>query len=432
MSAVESLRVGWCPGALRPMRVGDGLLVRVKPRANRLTIAQAEAVTAAAQAFGNGILNITGRANLQIRGVSDGTLPGLTATLLQAGLLDLTPEGEAARNVLCSPLAGCEPDAAFDIRPAAAALEQALADEERFHRLPAKFNWTVDDGGSLGLAEVPGDVRFTAVAGPGGPGFRIDLAQGRTTGFCAAGDIVQAAAALADGFLALCAERRLEPHRMADLVAACGAAAILERAGLPLPGSGWSAPPPRSPIGRWQVGATHVVGAAPAFGRLEADALARFTKAAKRARAVTLVLTPWRSLLAADLDPAGAALLLEAAAAAGLVTDPTDRRLAVAACAGEPACRRAGAPVQVHAARWARLVGTPAPGTTGLHVSGCAKGCAHAAPAPLTLVARAGLYDLVRDGRAGDPPDVTGLSVEAVTAMLSGRTHTRGSRVPDL
>ena len=32
---------GWCPGALRPMQSGDGLVVRIRPRGGRLSPAQA-------------------------------------------------------------------------------------------------------------------------------------------------------------------------------------------------------------------------------------------------------------------------------------------------------------------------------------------------------------------------------------------------------
>ncbi|MFD1807161.1 hypothetical protein ACFSHQ_00890 [Gemmobacter lanyuensis] len=32
---------GWCPGALRPMMSGDGLVVRVRPRLGRLRADQA-------------------------------------------------------------------------------------------------------------------------------------------------------------------------------------------------------------------------------------------------------------------------------------------------------------------------------------------------------------------------------------------------------
>ena len=120
-----ALRVGWCPGALRPMRVGDGLLVRIKPRGNRVTIEQAEAVANLSSRFGNGVLNITGRGNLQLRGATEDGFPDLIDGLAAAGLLDLSAEGEAVRNVVSSPLAGTDPAALLDIRPGVAAWDGA-------------------------------------------------------------------------------------------------------------------------------------------------------------------------------------------------------------------------------------------------------------------------------------------------------------------
>ncbi|WP_198586453.1 hypothetical protein [Methylosinus trichosporium] len=44
-----------------------------------------------------------------------------------------------------------------------------------------------------------------------------------------------------------------------------------------------------------------------------------------------------------------------------------------------------------------------------LHVAGCAKGCAHAAPADLTIVATPRGYDLVVRGAAADGPRIRDL-----------------------
>ena len=41
MTATAHLRKGWCPGALRPMQSGDGLLLRVRPKAGSFSIAAA-------------------------------------------------------------------------------------------------------------------------------------------------------------------------------------------------------------------------------------------------------------------------------------------------------------------------------------------------------------------------------------------------------
>ena len=58
-----------------------------------------------------------------------------------------------------------------------------------------------------------------------------------------------------------------------------------------------------------------------------------------------------------------------------------------------------------------------AAGFTNLHVSGCAKGCAYPRPAT-TLVGRNGRYDVIRHGRAGDRPDLTGLTLSQAMAAL--------------
>ena len=68
---------GWCPDAWRPMMAGDGLLVRVRPPLARLTAQQAEGLCDAAKAHGNGQIDLTARANLQLRGVAEATWPAL-------------------------------------------------------------------------------------------------------------------------------------------------------------------------------------------------------------------------------------------------------------------------------------------------------------------------------------------------------------------
>ncbi len=113
MKSAAALEVkGWCPGALRPMRSGDGLIVRVRPLCGRFTPNELMALAEAAQRFGNGHIDLTRRANLQIRGASEETLPGLHEIIGGLGLLDATPEAEAVRNLMISPLAGIDPTAA--------------------------------------------------------------------------------------------------------------------------------------------------------------------------------------------------------------------------------------------------------------------------------------------------------------------------------
>ena len=72
---------GWCPDAWRPMMAGDGLLVRVRPPLARLTARQVEGLCEAATRYGNGQIDLTSRANLQLRGATDTSWPALLADL---------------------------------------------------------------------------------------------------------------------------------------------------------------------------------------------------------------------------------------------------------------------------------------------------------------------------------------------------------------
>ncbi len=86
------------------MESGDGLIVRVRPVLARLTAAQVLGLCEAARAHGSGIIDLTSRANLQLRGVRAGAHEALLEALWALGLLDADPGVEGRRNVLVAPL----------------------------------------------------------------------------------------------------------------------------------------------------------------------------------------------------------------------------------------------------------------------------------------------------------------------------------------
>jgi len=94
------------------------------------------------------------------------------------------------------------------------------------------------------------------------------------------------------------------------------------------------------------------------------------------------------------------------------VTAADDPRLAIDACTGRPACPQAHADTRALATALAPHLGAGA----SLHVSGCAKGCAHPGIAAITLVATDDGFDLIRNGSAGDKPLVHGLTREQLLA----------------
>ncbi len=407
------------------MAAGDGLLVRIKPRGGVLTLGQAVGVADLAARFGNGALTLTARANLQIRGVSADGVEALAAGLATLGLLDPSVEAEAVRNVVSSPLAGHDTTAVLDVRPATAALEDELVRNPLLWRLYPKTCWVVDGGGALPLDTVAADVRFEAGFRDGCAGFAIRLAgEGTRAAWCEQSGLADTAVALAQVTLELGGDGSA-PSRIRDLVAANGAAAVFDRAGLAHRRTEPVHPmTPIVPVGLGWSGDRHWVGIAPPFGWMNADGLRLLSRQMAEAGAVDLRLTPWRTLLVPGLTSTTAHALLAALTSSSAsgpdapILDPADARLTVAACSGAPACHRATTPVRADAERLAAALGPDRSPGIALHVSGCAKGCAHPGPAPSTLVGRDGLYDLVRHGSAGDRPVRRGLSAEAVAAML--------------
>ena len=422
MSAASQPK-GWCPGALRPMLSGDGYLVRLRISGGVVSAIAARAIAECAQRYGNGLLDLSARANLQLRGVQEESLAALVEALQVHGLIDESAEAEAVRNVLASPLAGLAPDAAFDIRPYVRALEQRLASDEALHGLPSKFGFIVDDGGGLGLSDLGADIRFVALHDQSAPRFMVSLAGCDDGAVIEASELPDVAARLATAFINEACKSETPPRRMGALVAKRGAAVIWRAAELaPSPQTPGVATPPQP------LGASGFLGLGFAFGRVSARDLAWLADMAQAHGSSELRLTPWRAILLPGVDAKAARDILSQADD-HFITDPNDARLAVIACPGAPACASADAPTQGDALALAPLARALSPSGVTLHVSGCAKGCARPAATAITLVARAGLYDLIIQGRASDTPVQHGLDLTACRAALRAMAATEGARL---
>ena len=420
---------GWCPGALRPMESGDGLIVRLKITGGIVDIRLALEIARWSRCSGNGQIDLSARANLQLRGVSAQSLPLLQDALAAAGLLDGDERGEAVRNVISTPLAGIDPNAVLDVRPIARNLEQRLANDTASHDLPGKFGFAIDDGGSLGLDGVSGDICFQARQAAYGPCFDIYLAGApdERLGPCRPDTLPDTALAIITVFLKARAQQNGGIRRMSDLVAALGAAEIGRASGLAhvrLPRPVGHMARPAAFLGVHPLGSAAFVGIGLPFGRISAEALASVAREAAEHGARELRLTPWRTILAPVPSIQLAQGLSSRLAKDSFILDSADPRCRIAACPGAPDCLHATTPVRSDAATLAmQLAGALGSGIL-LHVSGCAKGCAHPRAAPVTLVGRSGRYDLVLDGTPSAPAIRQNLTVdEAGEAIRCAMAH---------
>jgi precorrin-3B synthase len=424
---------GWCPGALKPMRSGDGLIVRVRPRCGMFRPDELVVLAEAAQRFGNGHIDLTRRANLQIRGVGEESLPGLHDVIGGLGLLDPTPEGEAVRNLMISPLAGVDPAEVLDIRGIALEIARLLVSERALWALPSKFGFIVDGCGTLTLADERADIRLTAIRNGANPSVAIGI--DTQAGIDWLGSVSPAAAATAAMETAR-AFLEVTPNKMRQRVrdlSAKGFASL--RSAMRSRLDPLTVVPEKTAgssvrrVGLLDLGpGRFAVGIAAPFGRVETDQLRILAGEMAAFGVKEIRLSPWRILYAGIPGASIGQAILDVAGGAGLIVDPDDPLLRVEACPGAPACRSTRLDTRGDARRLAAL--SSRFGFEGtIHVSGCAKGCAKSAAADLVLVGAEDVYGIVRNGTAGDRPAssasfaVLAADPDAIFASVEGRHH---------
>lgn len=360
------------------MMAGDGLLVRVRPRLGRVPRVALLGLCRAALRHGNGEIDATSRAGLQIRGVREDSWRALIDALLELGLIDPHPGVEARAAVLVAP----DHVPGDDTHRLAQAMYARIAE---LPDLPGKVGFAIDAGTAPVLQDAPADFRIER----GASGGLILRAEGRHRGTpLERGREIDTLVALARWFVET---GGADSGRMARHAAA-------------LPTWAREQESPAMPAPRIRPG-VHPLGLAVAlpFGRIAAAAFIRWLEAEPGISAVRV--TPWRMLLC----EAGAAIGSPADSDA-LIVDPIAPVLRADACVGAPACPQANAATRALARQLAPHVGGR------LHVSGCAKGCARAAPADVVLTARDGVFDLAFDARAGATPVHAGLDAAQILA----------------
>jgi precorrin-3B synthase len=386
-----------------PLPTGDGLLARLAV-ARAMSLERFAALCAAARTHGNGIIEITARGSIQVRGLRAGSAPTF-ATAVEA--LDIADAAEG--RVLSNPLAGLDPHETFDVSGIARSLREALVESGLAAKLAPKVSVVVDGGGALHLDTIPCDIRLRAAAARNAVQFHVTLAidhAGETPlGAVASDHAVEAALKWLDAIAA-----RGPTARARDLSLPAERAAM-KRARFPAAAIG-----------------THslrddslALGIGLPFGHGDAGALLKLLEEARRANTASVRPAPGRALLMIGVPPKQAPLLCSAAERLGFITTCDDPRRRVVACAGAPACAAAQIPTRALAPVVSAVAEVDA---TTIHLSGCAKGCAHPEPAALTIVGIDGKCGIVRNGRAQDAP-AEFVAADDVPRLLGERTAVR-------
>lgn len=387
---------GWCPGALRPMQSGDGLVLRIRPRNGRLMPDQTRAIADLSARMGNGLMDLTSRANLQLRGLDERGHEQALATLAALDLLDPTPQAEARRNIILSPFAAPDSSPWQLAEILATALTANDAPE-----IPTKFGFAIDTPPPV-LQTAPADIRLLPqptgwIIQPEGGDWALHAQN--------APDAASQALSLTRWFLkdgAPNGRGRMRDYLRRKPEPPAGAIPLPPSLFSKYPADRAAQQPPLPPApgptpNGWLLGF--------AFGQITAAQLAAID--------APLRLTPWRMLLVES--PARPRI-------PGAIEAPGDPLLRTHACTGAPGCPQALAETRSLARDLARDL---APFTPSLHVSGCAKGCAHRGRAAVTLVATGpDRFDLIAEGTVADPPLYRDLSrIDAARIVAQGKPH---------
>ncbi|MFE7799267.1 precorrin-3B synthase [Nocardia sp. NPDC057440] len=312
-----------CPGVLRLHQAADGPLARIRVPGGRLEAQQLQALAEAARELGDGNIELTARANVQLRQVRDAT--ELTARLETAGLLP-SHTHERVRNIVASPLAGRVGGRA-DVHQLVPELDAGLLAAPRLADLPGRVLFTLDDGRG-DVSGLGGDIGVHAVDADE---FAVLLA-GLDTGIrVSATDAVDIMLAAAHSFLDLSSGQwRLHEidngvERITGLLGLTAHADRLKIGATQDIPIGWLA----QDDGRVSLGAGVRLGSLPAR-------TAEFIAAVER----PVFVTPWRSLVLADLEEWPAEQVVRVLAPMGLIFDANSPWLLVSACAGQPGCAK--------------------------------------------------------------------------------------------
>ncbi|GGP07770.1 precorrin-3B synthase [Nonomuraea glycinis] len=361
-----------CPGALQVHEAADGPLARVRLPGGAVTAPQLREIAACADELGSGVIELTSRANVQVRALRSAS--AFAERIASAGLLPSAAH-ERVRNIVGSPLSGRGSGGSLDTQPMVDALDQALCSRARLAALPGRFLFALDDGTGdvIGLGA---DVTFAAEGSRLG---RLLLA-GSDLGLAAHPDtVIDLMIAAAEAFLderashAAWRIHELEngPRRIAarlnDMTTESPAApAILAEAS-------------RHADLRDSPAIRRAGRIAQRDGRVALEALVplgRLTPAQAVALAnagTTVRLTPWRTAVLLNLSPGEADRAANTLEEAGLVVDPASPWAGVTACTGRPGCAKSLADVQADARRWVSGLDT-AP-RTPVHWAGCERRC---------------------------------------------------------
>ncbi|MEG4217998.1 precorrin-3B synthase [Microcoleus sp. Pol14C6] len=399
-----------CPGLFYGSQARDGVLSRMRIPGGILNAQQCRTIADLAAQYSTGCLQVTNRANLQIREVNSEIAPEVWNRLQELGIASRRVEVDPIRNIMASPTAGIDRQQLLDTRPLVKAWDDYLQTHSELSKLSPKFSIGFDGGESVSIQALRNDILLAACGRSTQSGIVFRLHLNSDTGILIPeSQCISVLAALASTYLEYTKIRpRIDGKkpRLRHLLADWGAESYLERVQQNLPflwqftsctfpknsqdASSEKSLPHHRHLGihpQRQSGFSYM-GIALPFGRLESKQLRNLASLAQNLASGTLRLTPWQNLLISDIPNSQLFEVKQQVADLGLHSSATRLDSCLVACAGSSGCASAATDTQSHALAMVRdlaqklTIDLP----INIHFSGCEKSCAQHQPIDITLV----------------------------------------------
>jgi ferredoxin-nitrite reductase len=155
--------------------VKDGFMARLRIPGGYLKTFQLRELAAIAKELTSGYVQITTRANFQMRVIEPRHCPEVLRRIQSVGLHTRGAGADNIRNITANPTAGIDPDELIDVTPFCHDLAQVIINDRTFYNLPRKFNIAFDGGGLIGTVEDTNDIGVKAVRIGNDVFFRVAL-----------------------------------------------------------------------------------------------------------------------------------------------------------------------------------------------------------------------------------------------------------------
>lgn len=141
----------------------EAFMARLRIPGGQLRTFQLRELADVAKQLTTGYVQITTRANLQMRLILPKDTPEFLRRIQSVGLHTRGSGADNIRNLTANPTAGIDPHELIDVMPLCHEMAQIIINDRSFYDLPRKFNIAYDGGGLIGTVEDTNDVGCKAV-----------------------------------------------------------------------------------------------------------------------------------------------------------------------------------------------------------------------------------------------------------------------------